>query len=290
MGGGFPCLQPDVPNYGFILPWQTFNIPSVDTVQHHFPTQQNLLAQHHLPIIPPHLAPSFCSQHPQQLLGQPLSLGQPQSFSEEIIRQPEGWNALAGTGYGMGMGPRFQPLETSFDPGLAVQFNNFSTPTLTNQLLSEMHCQDSILDAHFTGPLNTFDPHMFSDSANLESDIFNIPELTFSVSSSSPTMAAPSSAASPSVVLTDLPPDRPTSWICEECKKLYKSRVKLRQHMRYHTRRFPCPDEGCELAFGTKQDLDRHRDKTLWPCPVSGCQTPITGRKDNLKRHIRLKH
>ncbi|KLU93086.1 hypothetical protein MAPG_12027 [Magnaporthiopsis poae ATCC 64411] len=60
-----------------------------------------------------------------------------------------------------------------------------------------------------------------------------------------------------------------------------------------HPRPFRCAKPGCKSAFKQKRDLMRHvgsrHDKSKIPCPR--CHRNIKGaRKDNLRRHLRIKH
>ncbi|KAF2207682.1 hypothetical protein CERZMDRAFT_102169 [Cercospora zeae-maydis SCOH1-5] len=66
-----------------------------------------------------------------------------------------------------------------------------------------------------------------------------------------------------------------------------------RVHMAYEDRPYACDGPGCEQRFVHKKDLRRHEGKHGPPkgiiCPH--CHKTLVGqRRDNLKRHVRLKH
>ncbi|KAM7214248.1 hypothetical protein V8F06_010365 [Rhypophila decipiens] len=76
---------------------------------------------------------------------------------------------------------------------------------------------------------------------------------------------------------------------CGECAINVKS---LSSHRRKHRpRRFACTEPGCTKQFHLKTDLHRHTRcvhlKLQLSCPH--CGTKITGRKENLRRHIKNK-
>lgn len=80
------------------------------------------------------------------------------------------------------------------------------------------------------------------------------------------------------------------------CNKICPNGEKLRQHTRYHPKRFSCKDAGgsCDQIFSMNGDLQRHlyseRGETLG-CPVPNCKRRLRGnRKDNVKRHLRRVH
>ncbi|KAK0743893.1 ankyrin repeat-containing domain protein [Schizothecium vesticola] len=84
---------------------------------------------------------------------------------------------------------------------------------------------------------------------------------------------------------------------CSTCSRTCKSKKALRQHMRAHIKKYPCPEERCAqkdppVAFGTKRDLERHRrihgrGASRIQCPY--CHREV-GRLDNLPRHIAALH
>ncbi|KAK3316783.1 hypothetical protein B0H66DRAFT_305658 [Apodospora peruviana] len=81
--------------------------------------------------------------------------------------------------------------------------------------------------------------------------------------------------------------------MCPLCPgKSFKS---LRCHMRVHRpKHYPCLESGCQKAFRTRNELDRHKGHRhrrghQVRCPV--CVREFRGaRKDNLNRHIKRYH
>jgi hypothetical protein len=71
-----------------------------------------------------------------------------------------------------------------------------------------------------------------------------------------------------------------------------------------HRKRYPCRIPGCldetmkTPRFGLTADLRRHQhsahpdifDQHRLPCPVSTCQTQLTHRRDNARRHLMQVH
>jgi len=98
------------------------------------------------------------------------------------------------------------------------------------------------------------------------------------------------------------PADQPSSahapfnkpYVCSTCNTSWPSRRRLRQHERCHIKRFPCPDDGCQLRFSTRSELNRHRRHQIGdtvPCPHPGCRKTFRGgRKENLNRHLKRFH
>ncbi|KAK0702796.1 hypothetical protein B0H67DRAFT_392296 [Lasiosphaeris hirsuta] len=87
-------------------------------------------------------------------------------------------------------------------------------------------------------------------------------------------------------------------WACpkDECDKHFQDRSALRKHLLYHVRPYSCP--ACKMGFSVKKDLRRHQQtrdhggqdtKELLSCHEHGCGFR-TYRRDNLKRHCRLRH
>lgn len=83
---------------------------------------------------------------------------------------------------------------------------------------------------------------------------------------------------------------KPTSFVCTrvDChceNKDWITRTKLKQHERCFTKKYKCPDKGCNMAFSTRPELRRHLGKIKEPCPNLGCS--VRSRKDNLPRHLK---
>lgn len=83
-------------------------------------------------------------------------------------------------------------------------------------------------------------------------------------------------------------------FLCAECAKAFETQGLLDQHIsKTHTRRFEC--HLCEKKFILHADLLRHKstvheiDSETSHCTVEACTFNCT-RRDNLQRHIRLKH
>ncbi|PMD38020.1 ubiquitin-domain-containing protein [Hyaloscypha variabilis F] len=121
------------------------------------------------------------------------------------------------------------------------------------------------------------------------------------MSQPNPAQAA-ASPSTPTSFVDSLPP-APEIIVCNQgdcVNNPFPTRTALNRHMRYHIRPFLCPQ--CPKDFGTTTHLERHineRHNTTekYYCHVQGCiyaQNTQNGkffpRKDNLRRHIRLKH
>ena len=77
---------------------------------------------------------------------------------------------------------------------------------------------------------------------------------------------------------------------CEVCKKVFKSRGSLRDHIQIHKeRRYSCTQ--CGNQFTGKGNLKKHiesvHEKVQYPC--NQCDTKLT-RQDVLRRHIESVH
>ncbi|KAI8046411.1 zinc finger protein 236 [Drosophila gunungcola] len=87
-----------------------------------------------------------------------------------------------------------------------------------------------------------------------------------------------------------LPP--PTAaLICPTCKREFKKKEHLTQHVKLHAglRPFKCSEEGCDKTFSRKEHLSRHlishSGQKMYTCEV--CKKPFS-RKDNLNKHKRI--
>ncbi|RTG88088.1 uncharacterized protein DC041_0000959 [Schistosoma bovis] len=80
---------------------------------------------------------------------------------------------------------------------------------------------------------------------------------------------------------------------CNECGRVFKTKLRLRYHTDVHNPRKPyvCDIEGCDRAFRTPKYLKNHRDEfhrihpKNYACPVEQCDL-VFHRKTHLKRHI----
>lgn len=276
----------DVPSFGYPVPWHAFNIPSLEatvgggvSTQLQYPTTNPL-----------HLVPPPWPQHLPHAFGYALPVADPQQLVPPPFDHSGNWGmpSTSMSGFDGILEPILQPLATTPSPLAAEQFDNNFCP-----LFSEIPIPQNLgltLDATFPDPLVNHDQGL---SPELQiTSLGAVPELSFSVSSASPAVTGPSAARSPSAqaVATNSQPESPERWVCENCPKTFETRAKRRQHQRYHTLRFHCLDPGCGKRFATQNDLDRHRNKTPLPCPFPGCGSVITGRKDNLNRHIKDVH
>ncbi|KAK1831485.1 hypothetical protein QBC39DRAFT_351429 [Podospora conica] len=88
-------------------------------------------------------------------------------------------------------------------------------------------------------------------------------------------------------------------WPCKECDKEFQDETARNKHLRYHSRPFLCPLEGCLARFSVAKDLRRHYNtrshigqgiKELM-CSEKGCSFKYNEyRKDSYRRHLRLIH
>jgi len=93
-------------------------------------------------------------------------------------------------------------------------------------------------------------------------------------------------------------------WLCEHtnCGRAFAHQYELNRHKKYHIKPHRCLERSCasqQVAFSLKKDLLRHQTthngRRLY-CPHGGCKHALGGsrsgfsRKDNLRRHIVLKH
>lgn len=93
-------------------------------------------------------------------------------------------------------------------------------------------------------------------------------------------------------------------WLCEDtnCGRAFAHQYELNRHKKYHIKPHRCLKPSCasqRVAFSLKKDLLRHQTThnghRLY-CPHGGCKNALGGsgrgfsRKDNLRRHIALKH
>lgn len=92
----------------------------------------------------------------------------------------------------------------------------------------------------------------------------------------------------------DLNSDAKPSFPCSMCSESFSRPRELNKHYNgKHNHRYKC--DLCDKAFGLLSDLHRHRDTThrmrasLLSCRMEGC-TFECPRKDNLLRHVKLKH
>lgn len=78
--------------------------------------------------------------------------------------------------------------------------------------------------------------------------------------------------------------------ICEVCKKIFKRKEHLMQHLKSHIglRPFKCDENGCNKSFSRKEHLLRHivshTGKKMFSCDL--CHK-LFSRKDNLNKHKR---
>ncbi|EDV49130.1 mucin-5AC [Drosophila erecta] len=79
--------------------------------------------------------------------------------------------------------------------------------------------------------------------------------------------------------------------ICPTCKREFKKKEHLTQHVKLHAglRPFKCSEEGCDKTFSRKEHLSRHlishSGQKMYTCEV--CKKPFS-RKDNLNKHRRI--
>ncbi|XP_017076506.2 transcription factor Sp4 [Drosophila eugracilis] len=79
--------------------------------------------------------------------------------------------------------------------------------------------------------------------------------------------------------------------ICPTCKREFKKKEHLTQHVKLHAglRPFKCSEEGCDKTFSRKEHLSRHlishSGQKMYTCEV--CKKPFS-RKDNLNKHKRI--
>ena len=84
-------------------------------------------------------------------------------------------------------------------------------------------------------------------------------------------------------------------FVCEQCNMSFRRRTDLNRHRyRKHEPRYTC--KHCDRSFHLRADLDRHKQsihiREAGPvrfCPVDSCGFTCV-RKDNLTRHVRVKH
>jgi len=82
----------------------------------------------------------------------------------------------------------------------------------------------------------------------------------------------------------------PSSLTCPTCKREFKKKEHLTQHVKLHAglRPFKCSEEGCDKTFSRKEHLSRHlishSGQKMYTCEV--CKKPFS-RKDNLNKHKR---
>ncbi|KAK3384056.1 hypothetical protein B0T24DRAFT_72571 [Lasiosphaeria ovina] len=113
------------------------------------------------------------------------------------------------------------------------------------------------------------------------------PKVDLVLSNSSSSTASPSHDGS---AILPPGPGRESKFRC--CGRSFQDKAGLSRHKdRCHNKRFPCPHDRCMAKpFGTLQDLNRHletrihRGKQL-QCDI--CGRHISGRKDNLVRHVK---
>jgi len=83
-------------------------------------------------------------------------------------------------------------------------------------------------------------------------------------------------------------------FLCETCGKEFGLQEALDLHQKWHSteRRFVCDHDGCTLGFKLKKDLIRHKvcHSGTRPFKCSICHNAEFCRKDNLMRHVRIKH
>ncbi|XP_036673756.3 transcription factor Sp2 [Drosophila suzukii] len=83
----------------------------------------------------------------------------------------------------------------------------------------------------------------------------------------------------------------PSSLTCPTCKREFKKKEHLTQHVKLHAglRPFKCSEEGCDKTFSRKEHLSRHlishSGQKMYTCEV--CKKPFS-RKDNLNKHKRI--
>ena len=80
---------------------------------------------------------------------------------------------------------------------------------------------------------------------------------------------------------------------CPHCPKTYSRPCDLNRHLLNHTRPFPCRHHPCHASFALNKDRTRHEQQVHGgkkeKCVVLDCVF-ATCRRDNLLRHMRLRH
>jgi hypothetical protein len=83
---------------------------------------------------------------------------------------------------------------------------------------------------------------------------------------------------------------------CARCEKRFPSVRQRNKHAKRHERHHQCPHTTCEKKFRDRRDVGRHYRNVHemlveeYSCLVDGCTKTFKGRKDNMYKHVRLKH
>ncbi|KAF2678021.1 hypothetical protein K458DRAFT_395319 [Lentithecium fluviatile CBS 122367] len=96
----------------------------------------------------------------------------------------------------------------------------------------------------------------------------------------------------------------PNALQCDDCELTFAKPHLLNTHRKKHNPSFKCTIVPCDLAFRYKKDLTRHQkakhpetvdEVSLWYCHYPWCKLSFergagSSRKDNMERHIKMRH